>query len=922
MKRKFLAFLLAFVMVFSMLPVSALADETPLDGTLSDGTTTDGTAPEGTTPGETQDETPETGAAPVEIYTCTGGTWTKAALTQNSPTYPKPVEAALDAGEGTAALADDNWTAKLEGSTLTLKGLTIEDGFIHTSADINVVLDGVSTITRQTLKAPDGHKSGYVAAFEADDGEVTFSGGTLNATLGVDGTAAVAESDTTIYCGISTNDTTTVSSGTVNGTANVEGGFGVNVLRMAVSGGTVNGKANVEGGCGVLAVAFRISNSGKVNGTSQTGDQKGHCGVLSKSIEILDNGALSGTGDMIGIDCHQEEGEKETVITVDGGTMTGTGGNCGIIVSQLGSSSGTVTGTATSLSNDDDGWTNGIIGTDIISVGENGAINGIGGDRGIYVNSVITGGNGKLTGTGNSFGIQSVSQIRMEGGSVTGTGVAGTGICAVMFEISDGTMQGTGNDDYYGILSYSDNNEVGTDFGIKISGGKFIAKGGWYALMENTSYPLIVRASKYTYKLGEAAEQNGPCNWETVDNTQDLIITCNASITPKPDPNPNPAPEPDPDPVVPDSDDNSSSNTTTETVKNPDGSTTTTTENKTTGTVTETTKNPDGSSTVVETKKDGTVTTTEKDASGNQTKTEEKPDGSSNTQVKQKDGSTSTTKVDAAGQVTADVELSKTAISEAKNEPVTLPMPQVPVTDDRDTAPTVTVALPSSSKDVKVEIPVENVTPGTVAVIVKADGTEEVVKTSVTTENGVAVKLNDGDTVKIVDNSKTYTDVPASNWASGAVAFASSRELFQGTSETQRTFSPNVSMTRGMLVTVLARFDGHDTTADAGQTWYDKGVAWAQANNVSDGSNPTANITREQMVAMIWRYAGSPAASGSLDAYPDAGNVSAYASDAMAWAVSIGLINGVDGALQPQGNATRAQVATIMMRYVEQVAAK
>lgn len=363
----------------------------------------------------------------------------------------------------------------------------------------------------------------------------------------------------------------------------------------------------------------------------------------------------------------------------------------------------------------------------------------------------------------------------------------------------------------------------------------------------------------------------------------------------------------------------SGSSTTTTTTKNEDGSTTTKTENKATGTVTETTKKPDGSVTVVETKKDGTKTTTETDAEGNKSEQVVKPDGSSQTKIEKKDGSTSTTTVDTEGQVRAEVSLSGKALESGDNAPVALPMPQVPVTTVRETAPTVTVSLPAGTRSAKVEIPVENVTPGSVAIIVKADGTEEVIKTSVTTENGIAVTLNDGDTVKIVDNSKTFADVE-NHWGSDAVNFASSRELFNGTSDT--TFSPDVEMTRGMLVTVLARFDGADTTG--GDKWYDKGVEWALENNVSDGTDPEAEITREQMVTMIWRYAGSPAVTGSsLGGFADTDSVSSYAADAMNWAVSIGLINGMgDNSLAPQGSATRAQVATVLMRYVELLAAQ
>ena len=263
----------------------------------------------------------------------------------------------------------------------------------------------------------------------------------------------------------------------------------------------------------------------------------------------------------------------------------------------------------------------------------------------------------------------------------------------------------------------------------------------------------------------------------------------------------------------------SGSGNKTETTTNPDGSTTTTVTSSN-GTVTETTKFPDGSKEVVETKKDGTVTTTTTDTAGNKTQVVENTDGSSKTTVDNKDGSGSVTVVDENGQVVSEATLSQSAVAAAqeKGEAVTLPMPEVPVTTDRENAPTVTVDLPSGTS-AKVEIPVADVTPGTVAVIVKADGTEEVIKTSLTTETGVAVTLSDGDTVKIVDNSKTFEDVSATYWGAEAVAFASSRELFAGTSAT--TFAPDTAMTRAMIVTVLARFEGVDTTT--GSTWYEAG---------------------------------------------------------------------------------------------------
>lgn len=361
----------------------------------------------------------------------------------------------------------------------------------------------------------------------------------------------------------------------------------------------------------------------------------------------------------------------------------------------------------------------------------------------------------------------------------------------------------------------------------------------------------------------------------------------------------------------------------TETEKNPDGSTTTTVTSSN-GTVTETTKYPDGSKEVVETKKDGTVTTTSTDKTGNETKVVENPNGSSKTTVDNKDGSSSTTTVSRSGQVEAEVNLPVKVIEEAAEagEAVALPMPELPVTSDRDEAPTVTMNL-AGGRSAKVEIPVDRVTPGTVAILVKADGTEQIVKTSVTTDNGVAVTLSDGDTVKVVDNSKNFTDVSGSYWAADAIDFATSRELFAGNTET--TFNPGGTMTRAMIWTVLARYDGTDTTNTTGGVWYTAGQTWAMDNGISDGSNANGTMTREQLATMLYRYAQSKgqgftgAWTFQLD-YPDAERVSSYAYEALCWMTMNGVIGGMtDGTLNPQGSATRAQVATILQRYVEVV---
>ena len=162
--------------------------------------------------------------------------------------------------------------------------------------------------------------------------------------------------------------------------------------------------------------------------------------------------------------------------------------------------------------------------------------------------------------------------------------------------------------------------------------------------------------------------------------------------------------------------------------------------------------------------------------------------------------------------------------------------------------------------------------------------------------------------------SKTgFNDVASSAWYADAVQYVTDKGLMNGTDDNQ--FSPNASTTRGMLMTVLTRYAGEDTTG--GATWYEKGMNWAKAKGVSDGTNPNADITREQLVTMLYRYAGSPVVNGSLDSFSDAASVSSYAVNAMQWAVANGIVNGSNGKLNPQNNATRAEVAAILMRFCE-----
>lgn len=178
-----------------------------------------------------------------------------------------------------------------------------------------------------------------------------------------------------------------------------------------------------------------------------------------------------------------------------------------------------------------------------------------------------------------------------------------------------------------------------------------------------------------------------------------------------------------------------------------------------------------------------------------------------------------------------------------------------------------------------------------------------------------------------------FTDVSTSDWFYDDVAFVYENGLFSGTDS--RSFSPNASMTRAMLVTVLYRLEGEPTVTGRSSftdvrsgAYYEKAVIWAAANGIVTGTDstsfsPDAKVTREQLAAILYRYAQyrklDTDASAKLNSFTDADSVSAYASEALGWAVSESLINGASGKLMPKGDATRAQVAAILHRFVKNV---
>ena len=378
--------------------------------------------------------------------------------------------------------------------------------------------------------------------------------------------------------------------------------------------------------------------------------------------------------------------------------------------------------------------------------------------------------------------------------------------------------------------------------------------------------------------------------------------------------------------------------TKVETTTGKDGSVTKTetkTETKPDGTKVETKNetetNKDGSKveseTRTETKKDGTVTEsktetiTSKDGTKSETKSETKTDkngvtsGKETTKTTMANGSTGmtvTTIENGESKTAAEAKVSSKAVEDAKKngEAVKAPV-EVEASRNSNTAPTVKVELPKGTGETKVEIPVSNATPGTVAVLVHPDGTEEIVKNSIPTEDGIRLTVNGGATVKIVDNSKDFIDTQ-DHWAKGAIDFVSARGLVNGMTAT--SYAPNNSTTRAQLWTILARQNDADLTG--GATWFENAQNWAKTKGISDGANPNAAINRAQMVTMLWRAVGQPTAGGTAN-FTDVPTDSYYAQ-AVAWAVENGITTGVgNGHFDPTGTCTRAQIAAFLARSMK-----
>jgi hypothetical protein len=254
---------------------------------------------------------------------------------------------------------------------------------------------------------------------------------------------------------------------------------------------------------------------------------------------------------------------------------------------------------------------------------------------------------------------------------------------------------------------------------------------------------------------------------------------------------------------------------------------------------------------------------------------------------------------------------------------------------------TVTVNKPGENVTVAVTLP-EDVEIAVVTIPCEADNglvlmdaeTGEIIKLAVPTADGLAAVLTESANLVLVDNTKSFNDVAGNYWGADAIDFVTAREIFNGTGNGK--FDPEEHMSRGMIAQVLFNLDDADAVSATGAfsdvnggEWYQDAVNWAASNGIVSGTgngtfNATGDVTREQLITILYHYAQMKgydvSDAANLSAYADADGISEYASQPMAWAVGCGLISGMgDGTLNPGGDATRAQVASMVEHFCENI---
>ncbi len=292
-------------------------------------------------------------------------------------------------------------------------------------------------------------------------------------------------------------------------------------------------------------------------------------------------------------------------------------------------------------------------------------------------------------------------------------------------------------------------------------------------------------------------------------------------------------------------------------------------------------------------------------------------DGTIVTHTKYTNGVKTTVITDAEGNLISIIITINSGVSyEAVRTDEAVKLPLEAIFEEYGTDVEMTIVT-NCEKDVPVEIPLTDVKPGHVVVIINEDGTQTVVATTKMTENGLLFYCPNGAVIKVLNKAMNFSDINGNNWYNDAVDFVSARGIMTGM--TANTFEPSATTTRAQVWTMLARLAGVDTTCTEGN-WYDVARAWAMENGVSDGTGANDSITREQMVTMLYRFAGGKGVSKSIADFSDAADASTWAKDALEWAYGMGVMKGNgDGTMNPKGNATRAEMAQFFMNFIQNI---
>ncbi len=344
------------------------------------------------------------------------------------------------------------------------------------------------------------------------------------------------------------------------------------------------------------------------------------------------------------------------------------------------------------------------------------------------------------------------------------------------------------------------------------------------------------------------------------------------------------------------------------------------------------TEYPDGRLRLVHRQLDGTVVTLIQEVDGARIQTTETKDGSLQIEAKLANGLTYHTTKDKFGRVENQISLpaSLTAAAAKNDTVIELPISELPNTDDRADAPTIVFTI-SAKNPVRVSIPINNPSSGTVAILVDKNGKETVVKTSIAGKDCLYVTLSGSTTVKVVDAAKRFRDVSQNDWFYSSAAFVTSRGLFQGMDAV--TFAPKETLSRAMLVQVLHNLENNPRYgvfpfySDITGTWYAEPASWASycgyINGYPDGTfRGDDPITREQLAVILYRYVGFPSTYEFVNTpiydYYDYTDISHYAWNAMYWAVNSGILYTSGSThLSPNRPATRAEVAQTFQNLVE-----